>query len=645
MLLAKTNNNNANRFLNSFHFTELHYEPAILYHDSSLNFNVRTPVKPMIDKDLHSYIERSMYNPVLMRLNETYTATTQTRNACFKSDSTGEAVQVTVSTLPEYFSRQEPEKFWENEMHWKKLAEDFIIDKREYNNKRDSLSGYSFNLTDTNSNRKIKGMAIVKGRTVYKLYALIDNLSAESSFIKDFFSSFTPTVTGNGYSVFNSKSPLFFERYASNDSITKKIAQSAITHIAFEGSDLEKIKQAIHQLKTKDHNYIDQKTKFIEAIGRIKDTINMNRRIAFLQEIYTSSADTGSLENAAIMALANTRSKEAYSALKNLLIKNPAIFETPAEYNALFSHLRDSLLLAKTLFPGILQLASLDDYKLPINNLLYLLADSGYIKSDDYASHFAAIFFDAQVQLKKLQGRTEREAANANNDEMNRQFGEMVRPAQTNNAANTRLTNYATLLIPFYDKNAAVAKFFTKLLQSPETSVKLAAAILLIKNNKPVADSVLTAIAASEKYRCSFFEKLEKIKKESLFPVAYKTQEAMARSLLLSTTPYDKFSDIQVAGKQYAEDKNTKGYAYFFKYKLQKKGDWLMGIAGIQPKDTAQVNSNRSLLSVTNKKIQTNEPEQTQFEKKTQQLLLTKRKSAAQFYSDRSFGFGAQMMF
>ncbi len=90
-------------------------------------------------------------------------------------------------------------------------------------------------------------------------------------------------------------------------------------------------------------------------------------------------------------------------------------------------------------------------------------------------------------------------------------------------------------------------------------------------------------------------------------------------------------------GKQYVENKDTKGYVYFFKYKLQKKGDWLMGIAGIQPKESGKVNSNKTLISVTNKKIKTDESEQKQFERKTQQLLLGKRKSAAQFYYDWQF--------
>gem|GEM_PF-6378703 len=66
-------------------------------------------------------------------------------------------------------------------------------------------------------------------------------------------------------------------------------------------------------------------------------------------------------------------------------------------------------------------------------------------------------------------------------------------------------------------------------------------------------------------------------------------------------------------------------------------GAAIMGIAGIQPTEPGKVNSDKTLISVTNKKIKTDEPEQDQFERKTQQLLLAKRKSAAQFYNDRQF--------
>lgn len=638
LLLAKSKEekNTSNNFFSSFKFTGFQYGPSSLYKDSALQFTVRTPVKPSIDKDLQAYIERAAYNPVFMRRDETYIADNQNRYACFRSDSTGESIQVTMTTLPDYFYRKDKEKFWENEMHWKKLEEDLIVQKKEYINKADSLMGYTYILSDTNTNRKIKGMVLVKGNTVYKLSSLTDSLSAESSFVKDFFASFTPTISGNGYSVLESKTPLFFKRYASTDSLTKKIAEVAVSHIVFEGNDLDKIRQLIATLKPSDKNYLEQKAKIIQAIGRITDTSNSKQLILYLREIYNRNTDTGSFQNAAILALANNKTKESYSTLKNLLITNPAIFETAVEYNELFLRLRDSLALAKALFPGIMQLASLDDYKIPVTNLLYVLADSGYIKSDDYTDQFATIFYDAQVQLRKIQSRSERESANANNEESNRIFGDIVRPS-AGNIFNSRLTNYSVLLMPFYDKSIPVQKFFDKLLHSADVQVKMTAAMLMIKNNKPVPDSVLMSIASSEKYRVGLLERLEKIKKDTLFPAKYKTKDAIARSLLLNNTQFEKFSEIEMTGKQYVENKDARGYVYFFKYKLQKKGDWLMGIAGIQPKEPGKVNSDKTLISVTNKKINTDEPEQDQFERKTQQLLLAKRKSAAQFYNDRQF--------
>ncbi len=646
LLLSKNKEGKSidNNFFDSFKFTGFPYAPSSLYKDSALQFTVRTPVKPLIDKDLQAYLERAVYNPVFTRRNETYITENQNRYACFRSDSTGEIIQVTMTILPDYFYDKDKEKFWENEMHWKKLEEDLIVQKKEYIHRADSLMGYTYILTDTNTNRKIKGMIMVKGNTVYKLSTLTDGLSAESSFIKDFFASFTPTVTGNGYSVLESKAPLFFKRYASTDSLTKKITQAAVSRIVFEGNDLDKVRQLITTLKPVDKNYIEQKTKFIQAIGRITDTSNSKRRILYLQEIYNRSTDTGSFQNAAILALANNKTKESYTTFKKLLTTNPTIFETAVEYNELFLRMRDSLALAKSLFPGMLQLASLDDYKIPVINLLYVLADSGYIKKDDYAEQFAPIFYDAQVQLRKMQSRNERESSNANNEENNRFFGEMVHP-YAGNIFNSRLTNYSVLLMPFYEKNIPVQNFFAKLLLSADVQVKMTAAMLLIKNNIPVPDSVLTSIAASEKYRVIFLEKLEKIKKDTLFPAKYKTQDAIARSLLLNATQFEKFSEIEMTGKQYVENKDTKGYVYFFKYKLQKKGDWLMGIAGIQPKESGKVNSDKTLISVTNKKIKTDESEQEQFERKTQQLLLAKRKSAAQFYNDRQFRNDSMMGF
>jgi len=641
LLLARGNNqsNNFNKFFSSFQLTDYNYPKSHLFIDDNLKFSVQTPVSPVMDNDLKDYVQRSM-NGLQSNRSGTYISTTQNRFAYFKNDSTGESVFINISTLPKYFYRKDSVKFWENEMQWKRIKEDLVIQQKEYFHKPDSVDGYRYTLIDTNTNRKIKGLVEVKGNTVYKLYSLTDNLKPESNFIKEFFESFKPYGITDRYSVFESKVPMFWWDFKSKDSLTKRIAHEGLSHILFEGKDFEELKNTISKLRPRSNNYNELKAKFINGIGRIQDTAFMDMRISYLKDIHERSGDTASFENASLQALARTLSKQSYAALKEILLQKPIVLENAAEYNELFRRMRDSLALTKTMFPDILELTNMEDYKQPLMETLQILVDSNYLKAEDYASYFTRIFFDAQIQLKKMQNKDERETERLKQTDNENETGQTM-VAQpfilTNPLLNTgltvnKLTLYADLLIPFYDKNPSVPKFFDQLLQSKDYNNLITISALMFKNNRTVKDSVLDYIASSDKYRASLYNKLSTISKANLFPAKYTDQEMMARSLMLSTKTYPKFADIQLIGKKQVSLKMAKGNVYMFKYKIPNSSDWLIGISGVQPEKQNEINGNKYLVNMTDRKFKTGESELSQCEEKLRQMILSKRKSAAQFF-------------
>src|SRR5205085_863683 len=145
----------------------------------------------------------------------------------------------------------------------------------------------------------------------------------------------------------------------------------------------------------------------------------------------------------------------------------------------------------------------------------------------------------------------------------------------------------------------AIRKFFEKLLQSKDAEVKKNAAVLMLRNNVPVHDSVLISVAEKDQYRASLWRDLEQIGVTKYFPLQYKKQEDIARSLLLEEREVEKFADIQLAGKRKVQVKNYSGYVYFFKYKLKKEDDWKIGISGIQPDSLDSMSVNTLLVSMT----------------------------------------------
>jgi len=398
---------------------------------------------------------------------------------------------------------------------------------------------------------------------------------------------------------------------------------------------------AIDDLRYGDKDYFETKSSFIRELGYIDDSSSSPDRVRYLQKLYDKTADTSSFQNPVLHALASMKTTESYNLLKKLLTQDPPVFDNSYEYGKLFKHFSDSLTLSKTLFPEILQLASFEDYRPFVNRLLKNMADSGYLQGNDYQSYFTKLYFDAKIELKKQQNKDEKQLEMNDDDDVFRNNSIESRHGYRNSSAgsspSTTLEEYAVLLMPFYEKNANVPKFYEKLLQSKDVAVQLIAAKALITNNKKVPDSLFASVASQDRYRARLYDMLVGMNREELFPAKYKKQEMMAKALLLNDKKYTDFADIQLVNKRVIQVKGTKGHLYLFKYKIKSTDDWKMGISGLQPFAGNEISCDDTFVKLTNKKLQINEPENDQFDEQVQRLLFAQHKSGRRFY-DRSNG-------
>ena len=312
----------------------------------------------------------------------------------------------------------------------------------------------------------------------------------------------------------------------------------------------------------------------------------------------------------------------------------------------MFVRMDDSLKLARSLFPEILQLTNIPEYKEPVNDLLINLLDSGLISSGDYSSYFDEIFFDARLEMKRLQiqeehlleKQTEKENGNADENEIaDYNYSRYSSSSYGGRSASSSgIENYAALLMPFYSKDPSLAKMYNKLLQSRDTSVQLSTAVLLLKNNHPVADSIFKNMAAQDKYSVQLLDALEEIKRVDLFPAAYKKQVDMARSVLNNQaySSANKPDNIEPAGRVLITLKGKKGYVYFFKYKTKDDEDWQIGLSGLQPENTAEVSSDDSYANLTDKKLTEEKPEAEQFNEQLKKIRISQHRSTKNFYNE-----------
>jgi uncharacterized protein YbaP (TraB family) len=623
---GKKENADMSRFLNSFHLTGYRYPATEWYTDTARHFSVRTPVYPDVPETLRGLTEDGYASLMQQESTAGYVAETKVQRANFHSDSTGESVQVVISVLPEYFYRRDSSVFWENEMHWDRLKAEFILDSKEFFRNGDSICGYRYTLLDTNSTRKLLGMAVLKGHTLYKLTALVDKGGEESSFVREFFSSFTPLGQGSPPGVFASKTSLFFQRYDSKDSAERHIAREALGHIVFEPGDLPELRRIIGQLSPGARNYIDTKSQLIRSLGRIRDTCCLDPAVEYVRQLYENSGDTTAFQNAAMEAMVRFHNKNAYALVKRWLVESPPVFENGAQLRQFFEYIPEDTALSIFLFPDLLQLIPVEGYKPPILELMGEMADSNRLPGRAYEGYFTGLFSDAQILLKKQQLSEQ----NSDDNEGSETPEVYIRTVRSSGSG-PRLDKYAEWLAPFYD-HPGVARWYSRVLAIKSPGLRQAAALALIRSGRPVPDSVLHALAEDDWHRAKLYDDLTKAGKAGLFPAEFRNQEAMARSVLLEKRADGREAEVVLVGKQHVVTKASTGYVYFFKYKVKDQEGWMMGISGIQPDDLKAVNTNSYLTEWTGLPLNSSTPELQQFQNKLPQWILERRASARRFY-------------
>jgi uncharacterized protein YbaP (TraB family) len=618
-------------FFRSFAFTPYHYPVFRDYVDTFLRIRVTTPMVPDVDAGMRGIVERASSEEFLNSIPDYNNYWPRAKTALFQDDSTGEAVFVSVESFPKYYFPKDTASFWKEETNEKRLRRDLIVsDRQPFLD--GTLSGYRYTLTDTNSSRDIRMWLFLRGNHLFRVVSLSDSLAVPSEFITRFYNTLKPLDLPPGQSVFESKLDLFFRDFYSKDSLVAKRAREAIPNVYFGPAGVPFLLQAIASLPYNDNDYFEIKTKLINELGYISDPEAIAPIVNGLKDIYARAGDTSTIQNAVLKALAHQKTAPAYELLRQLMSQDPPVFDNSADYNNLFRDIGDSLSLARTLFPGLLQLAAVDDYKPNIQALLADLVDSGYLQTTDYEPYFSQIWFDAKIQWKKQEGKDEKRLQKKEEDNEDNSDGD----ADDNNSGNA-LDDYAVLLMPFYDKKPNIPHFFDRLLQSNDPLLRLNTAILMLRHDKPLADSILLSLAAGDATRSPLYQDLLAIDKANLFPRRYKNQEDMARSLLVSNHGPTEFADIRLEGRLPTRFKQTKGTVYFFRYKVNKEDDWQIGLSGIQPLNKKEVSTDPTLVVLTGKKLRSDTPAIQQFAAQWHHLLLSRRRSAAAFFQDSEY--------
>lgn len=707
LLAAKGKNKSeviSNKAFSSFELTPYVYSKPQLFSDTLLNFETQTPIVPLMYDSLkallHQYNKSNRYNYYNNDNSESYEKYGKTKYMVFTNDTTGEMITVSSGVLGKYYFENDSLKKYRviADSLSKAIHNDAVLtakldsvfrtargDNNYYNDidsmyvvkdkkfsYRDGLSKYYISYTDSGCSRIITRYFISKNDRHYNISTITGAGTEQSSFVKNFFSSFKPFKEISGNDIFARKTDTFFNDYYSKDSTLRKLARSAIEDVTFGKQDLPKMLAAMNNLSLKDKDYFETKESWIEAIGDIKDSTANPLIISTLKNIYESTADTSLFQAKVLRALVSRHSKEGYELFKQYILQDPPVSDNSYSYENNFWESEDSLDLLKTLFPDILQLTNLDDYKEKITSLLVKLVDSNKLKASDYETYFSKILFDARIALKKQLLKDEKKVQ----DQLSKEDDDKQDYLRSNNnSGNEELLDYTVLLLPFYEKNTAVPKYIDKLWLVKDDELKFDLMLKMLAKKKPVPDTMINYFAGMEERRGMLYYRLAKLKMDSLFPVKYKVQEEMAKAFLytdideedqvedkltalfgkkkylqkyLSALQYmykyrgrsdndskNKMDSISFIKKQLVETEKGKGFVYFYKYREKKDDKWRIAISGLQPADSVGFSYKNIYTKFTDEKIKDDEPLDDQLSFQLKKIIFANREGSENFFSER----------
>ncbi len=662
-------------FLNSFQVQPYRYGETKERVDTSLYYTVRSAVFPEPKKEK---LELPRYNPFSMNNDDDDDADEDIweegvyRSKVIANDSTGEKIYVSFYKTPRYYYTADSTMLEKENEYGFLIDTSWIVREKRKSELPGNIKVWELAVSDTGSSRMIRRKTFFRNGVSFLLLTQTDTLSRPSAFVQSFFDSFMPADTLRGYNPFTRKSDHFFEDFFSPDSVKHKRAVRNIYAIHLEKDDFPRLRKAIDRLNWKEKKYLDTKKLLIRKLSAMPQ----QEASDYLKQLYYATADTVDMQYPILETLLGQKTLYAFKTFRDIVTAEPPVLNegSPASSYLLYSSvntlgnanfilkgLQDSLKLTRVIWPDLLPLINLDDYKMPLMGLLRQLLDSNLVKAKDYEAYFNKFLLEARQELKKQNIREKKKAIQKAEEAKEEAADNFLLSGNSGRGTgNDLLVLYARLLMPFWEKQPQVPVLLNQMLASSDKELQYNMLYLFLQQNKQYPDSLLQVYARSNEYRYELYTDLKHLKKQSLFPAAYNNHISLSKSKLLMQRSYNKPDTLEYLDRLSAEIKGKQGFVYFFRYKAKKDDlSWKMAYVGLLPADSSrfelfdgaaveeeQDSSEEDEDEAANKrrsysfafftdirvKDEQEEPLQQQLKTQLKKVLYTLRKSSRYFY-------------
>ncbi|HWB62198.1 MAG TPA: TraB/GumN family protein [Chitinophagales bacterium] len=569
---------NNNRFLTSLKTRLPVYMHFETFNDSILHFSVQLPYKHIISNYMKTWSYGTLNaNPVKF----------QSKLETFTVPGSFETVEVKYYQYCPYYQNDDTAEFIKRRRKYESKYGDFIIKGQSSSLNKGDLT-VNFLLTDTNTSKQLYERILMRNGLRYTISAYIDTLLGPSKFVQQFLESFAPADTVIGTSLFTDHSQIFLNDILSTDSLTRVHALDQADEAEFTNTSYPSLIKAFDQIPATT-SYADIKTALYLKFADVKT----KAALPYLKKAYFDAGDTSQFQFAILYSLAKMHTTDAISLFGKLVTSETPLSDERKDIYEAFAPLYDSVALSKNLFPDLLDLITIDEYRYEVFSMLADLLDSNLVKPSLYKNYKGIILNQAKLELKRESGARK----TASGDKEN----------------NYKLQNYITILMPFH-KEEKVRDYFDRLIKTDNPYVKMALAIKLEKNKEPVGDSVWYDLAKDEKRRVYLYSQLKKNNMESLYPEKFKTQAQFNESILKGFIPSETntLDSVVLLVNTPIDYRGEKGRVYLYKYKVKKDKNWKLAMLGLQPEDENKVDSHYELFDIRNEYLDNNKTAEEQ---------------------------------
>lgn len=392
---------------------------------------------------------------------------------------------------------------------------------------------------------------ILHGDTLYKVFTYTPRLLLDHENTRQFFSRFSLASTAPATTLFINKTAQLVADLGSADSTTFSKASDYLYDAELQHADLAAFYPLlIKPLKDFSDEDFDTNDELIRSIAPIADTATVD----FVRLHYpTLQGASRKLQYPLLKLLVKMRRPYATESVIKIFNKTGPPAGDPGGFALA---LNDSLPLARTLFPTIMQLTKDTSTALEWAYLCTQLLDSNYISKQDVLPYLDNFIAAAAGQKKGL-GKEDDNYALSDAIDL---FGKL-----NSKTTNTKLQEYSRL---------------------PNPGISYQAICWLINNKQPLPAQAINKLAGLDEYRTFIYDTLKTAGKAGMFPAAQLSQKLFAASYMRSwiedEEDDEELTAVQRIGEKIAlfNGKKQKFYLFKISYGEGEGINHRLGIAG-----------------------------------------------------------------